>query len=238
MNTRPTTAVLLLSTLFICTAATLPGHESWIMPAGQKGLLEIGHGHSFPVSKQAMNQERLQVFVAGEDGTLQPAVIKREQHRLTAQTPSTVTLLHLALFTEDPLIYNRTSQGVKTGPMTQFPGVADSFRRHRSGVYQAQPGVNPPRLNGQLLLFLIKAEQQAVLQAYLGDVPLGDVEISCQRPREEALTKLGKTDRQGRLSVSAEQPGLYLFTAHYSQPSHDPQTRRDDYSATLVVHIR
>lgn len=219
------------------TPSALMAHHSWIVPATAERVVEIGHGHSFPISEQAMNAGRIHITLISETGQLFPVDPKKESKRLTATIPPELNELAGAVFLEDPVIINRTPQGVKTGPMTDHKGVIDSFRRHRSSGYQSTPGIDLKASAGHLMLNCLRDEQGIYLLCRLDGKLLSEAEIASCDPGSKEERILGKTNAHGRLSFKMMNPGLHLFSVHWSKASTDSETKRNDYVSTLVVLI-
>lgn len=227
--------VLLCS--FFCRIP-LSAHHSWIIPAQKDRVVEIGHGHTFPISEQAMNSERIHVTLLSHNNQTTSAQVSKESNRLTAFIPLNFKELTAALFHEDPIIMNRTPQGIKMGPMSEHKGVIDSFRRYRSGVFQASPEVNIPPISSHLVLSCRRNETGLYLQCHIEKQLRGEVDVEVLEPGSNKERKLGKTDSTGCIPFILAKPGIHLFSAHCSQASQDSDTKRDDYSATLVVGIK
>lgn len=224
--------------LVLLAGIRLSAHHSWIVSSPAENRLEIGHGHSFPISEQAMNPEHIRVSLFTTDGTVFPAAASRNGKCLTVTLPPECKQLGGAMFCENPLILNRTPQGIKTGPMGEHPGVADSFRRHRSGIFLGAPGLTIAAAADHILLSCSTEGAAVVLQCQIGDRPLAGAELTVCDPDNHSERELGRSDAHGRLRFSPIRPGLHLFTASWTQASTSPDTQREEYLSTLVIPLR
>lgn len=220
--------------LFVMTL-TLSAHHSWIIPVGSGKSLEIGHGHQFPVSEQAMSPDRIMVTILTMDGKRVSLSPLKETRHLTVPFTGAIKDVSAAYFIEEPVIITRTTKGVRTAPMNTLTGVVDSFRRHRSGVYMARPGLKIPDV-GQILLLSCELDQNQVkLVVRMDRAPLGEIEIEVCEPNRKEERKIGKTTGQGELGFKVQTAGLHLFSGHWARQNASVETKRDEYTATLAV---
>lgn len=225
-----------LTSAFVFSTA-LSAHYSWIMPSKKDCRIEIGHGHNFPISEQAMNKERIRATLFDGSGHSIPGIISKESDCLSVAPSTSLKEIAAALFIEEPLILNRTTKGVKTGPMSGCTGVIDSFRRHRCGFFQSAANRSFESVPDQLTIRCKKDEKGWYLSCRFGDKTLSGLEIEVIEPLSKEGRKLGVTDAEGRLAFRGEKSGPHLFTARWSQPCSGTDTLRDEYISTLVLTI-
>jgi hypothetical protein len=222
---------------FLTLTGLLPAHHSWILHNPGQNRVEVGHGHAFPLSEQAMNAARIKVTVLRADGNSVSHIPGKDTACLTVPLTKGLTALSGAVFIEEPLIMTRTTKGVKNAPMNTLTGVVDSFRRHRSGVYMSAPGQVIPNLGPHVLLTCRHDHDDLILVLRSGSVPMPEATIEVCEPGLDGERRIGITDAKGHLRFRRQHPGLHLFSAHRALKTTSDETRRDEYTATLVVKL-
>ncbi len=205
---RARSARLILLLLVIPVA--LLAHFTWLAPAsgplvpGKPYRLQIGHGHAFPASEEAVNAAQVKAFVADPGGTRAELPARREAKALVLEWTPKQKGLHVFYFTQDRGEMSRTPEGVKPGGRDRNPGAAAAFRAVRTGVVYAAHG--EAALTGRPLglpLEIVPVLDGSTLTLRLlqdGKPAAGAVIRQLQAGSEEAR-EAGKTDRNGELRL-------------------------------------
>lgn len=201
------------------------GHYTWLLRthynnAGDRGYLEVGHGHGFPRSEEAVAGEHLKVFAEGVGGKQSPVQFKKEGNALKLEVPLPDRSLRRVYFTRERGVISQTAAGWKDGGRDQYPGAKTSMKSTQYGIAwvgfvgttnSAKPlglalEVNYEKgLHGRRVRVLRngKAARNIEVTAILGE------------DNEKAL---GKTDRNGYVKVdSLPEAAAVLFSARIEE---------------------
>ena len=223
--------------LFMLVPVCLDAHYTWIIPAEKEKAMLICHGHSFPVSEQALSPEGLRVKVLFPGAAPADLILEKRPAFLAAPLGENAPDPRGAILVQEAQIITRTTSGVKIGPMSSYSGVIDSFRRLRCAAFQSAPGVELAAEPDYLLLLLERREGLLRLNLRLGEKPLAAVKIKVIQPGRPQEQEVGETDSHGFVRFDAAQEGYHLFSASFSRDVENPDYKREQYSTTLSVLI-
>jgi hypothetical protein len=133
-----------LITAAVCTTVAL-GHYTWIAPlapleVGKSATIQIGHGHKFPQSEEAINAKQVDAFVLPPSGAktkLQPVA---SGAGITATCEVKEAGMYRIAFIQDRGVNSRTPSGVKPGGRDKNPNAIRASRTLRTAVAYATTG--------------------------------------------------------------------------------------------------
>lgn len=223
-------------------AMVLPGlvysHLTWIDAEPRQNRVRIGHGHFFPVSEEMLNVAHVTAVLVDAEGKSRPLVLRPDRPFLTGDFVATAVPV-LACFIQQPLIFTKTTAGMKKGSKRLFNQVVDSFRRTVCGktLFHLSHGLMAAPLPADLLLevrpdkikLLLVVGQGTARQAVPG------VEVSCFFGDDQRELSLGMTDRQGRVFCQPIDKGKYLFWARWQKQAASVDYDRELFEVSLSV---
>jgi hypothetical protein len=118
-------------------------HYTWVAPlvvplqVGKTVTVQIGHGHKFPQSEEAINAQQLDLFVLAPSGAkvrLQPVA---SGPAVTAPFVVKEPGLYRIAFIQDRGISSRTPSGLKPGGRDRNPNATQAYRTLRTAVAYA-----------------------------------------------------------------------------------------------------
>lgn len=201
-------------------------HYTWMAPAGalvvgKANRIEIGHGHRFPVSEEAIAAAQVKAFAVAPSGKrveLKSAAIPK---MLIAEYTPAETGTHTLGFVQDRGVSSRTPGGLKKGGKDLNRDAVQSFRTVRTSVSYASTGKTalPGKAAGLEFEIVPKMEAGALaLQVLRNGKPAAGVEVQVLLKGQEESKAVGKTDGQGRVAYKLT-AGPVLFVADMVEPS-------------------
>lgn len=192
--------------------------------AGKANRIEIGHGHRFPVSEEAIAAGQVKAFAVSPTGkrvTLKAAAAGKVV--VADYTPSEAGT-HTMGFVQDRGISSRTPGGLKKGGKDVNRDAVQSFRTVRTSVSFAATGkvTMPGKAAGLEFEIVPRMEAGAVaLQVLRNGKAAAGVEVEVLLKGQEESKAVGKTDGQGRVAykVGAGVAGPALFIAGMTEPA-------------------
>jgi uncharacterized GH25 family protein len=195
-----------------------------VLVAGKVNRIEIGHGHRFPVSEEAIAAGQVKAFALAPPGKrteLRAAAAgKVVALEYTPDEPGTHTLG----FVQDRGILSRTPGGVKKGGKDANPDAVRTFRAVRTAVSYASAGTPAPPGRAAGLEFEIVPGMEGgvvALQVLRKGKPAAGADVQVLLSGREEVKPLGKTGEQGRLVYNREAgaKGPVLFLAGWAEPA-------------------
>jgi uncharacterized GH25 family protein len=238
--------IRILSVGIPCALAAL-AHYTWIAPLptrleiGKPATLEIGHGHKFPASEEAINASQIDLFVLAPSGAkvkLQPA--KSEVAVRAAFTP-TEPGLHRIAFVQDRGISSRTPSGLKPGGRDKNPNATQAYRNFRTAIAYANTATSssiaskPLGVEFELTGTLAKGAWS--IQLLKKGKPAPGVPIEVFVAGAAKAEEFGKTDSDGRVNFqpSTGAKGPVMFSAMLKDPAKGMPYDFTNYETSLYV---
>ncbi|MBI4892394.1 MAG: DUF4198 domain-containing protein [Acidobacteria bacterium] len=212
----------------LIAAGCAMAHLTWIfapaLEVGKPATVQIGHGHEFPASEEAINAAQVKAFAYA------PSLARTELKPLSTGKALTVSYtpreagLHKIVFTQDRGISSRTPTGVKPGGRDRNPKATQATRTLRTAVAYLSAGT-PVASGGQpagLEQELAGAWKQGAwhLKLYRMAKPVANAEIEIYLSGDHNPIKAGKTAADGSLIWKPASPkGTALFSAEWKEPA-------------------
>jgi hypothetical protein len=207
-------------------------HYTWILTpdaaplaVGQAATLQIGHGHHFPASEEAIHAGQLDLFVLTPSAArvkLAPAVSKSA---VTASyTPREPGVYRIAMV-QDRGIRSRTPQGVKPGGRDRNPNATQASRTLRTAVAYVSAGrgavAAPPRVGLEAELTGELAQGVWRLRLWQLGKPRAGVSVEVFLAGTGKAADAGQTGPDGGLTyrLPAAAKGPALFSATWREPA-------------------
>lgn len=217
------------------------GHYTWVtgppdlLEPGQRAVLEIGHGHAFPVSEAAIDASQVEMFVAAPSGAktvLKPAAAGKALHAGFIPKESG---LHRTAFRQDRGVRSRTAEGIKPGGRERNPNATQSFRTLRTAISYASTAktvaVQGAPLGLEFELTGTLAKGVWTLQVWKQGRPIPGVAVEVLLAGASKTAEAGKTGADGKTTFrpSPGTKGPALFLATMREPA--PQGASYDYTS-------
>jgi len=230
-------AIVCLLALWI---GRLDAHYTWvdiIGPADGRQIV-LGHGHAFPASEQTMDPQGISLEILLKDGTRQKVNLQKGINSLVSPLKSVTGEIDQVVYWTGPVIYTKTTTGVKKGNKTDFQNALNAVKMVRRGRFLAG-------FNGRMMLpagpgaelFLKKEKSDYLLLFYLEQKPVPGVEIAYYRALEKEGQAVGKTDAAGMVRLGELKPGKYLFTGKYEKATGKPEYDTEQISVSLTLTL-
>lgn len=211
------------------------GHVTWIDIVSSQKKIVIGHGHHYPKSEECPNPASLAQVGSWQNQKFAKLTLAREAHYLSASLPADPPAM--AFFSQNPVIYTRTTRGMKIGPKSQFSNVVDSFRKTVSGksLTDLKAGMIPAGLPAELLVK--KNNDTYEIYFIMAQKPVFGASISYCLSGSDAEQLLGKTDAYGQVKFKPGKKGNFLITGSFRQDSPNPDCNYELVETTLTVKL-
>jgi hypothetical protein len=185
---------------------------------GKANRIEIGHGHRFPVSEEAIAAGQLKAFALSPTGKRVDLKVAAAGKVVAADYTPSEAGTHTLGFVQDRGISSRTPGGLKKGGKDVNRDAVQSFRSVRTSVSFAATGkvTMPGKAAGLEFEIVPRMEAGAVaLQVLRNDKAAAGVEVHVLLKGQEESKAVGKTDGQGRIVYKTEAgaAGPVLFLA-------------------------
>ncbi|MBL8228144.1 MAG: DUF4198 domain-containing protein [Bryobacterales bacterium] len=218
--------------LLICfgTVCAAFAHYTWIAPValwevGKPAALQIGHGHRFPLSEEAINARQVDLFVVSPSGARTKLTAAPAGPAVTSTFTPKEQGPHRIAFVQDRGVTSRTPRGVKPGGRDQNPDAKSASRTLRTAVsYVGTNGAAP--VAGKPLGLEIELCAELVngawnLLALKQGKPMSGVGIEVFLAGAEKALDAGKTDGNGKLRYQppAGAKGPAVFTLELKEPA-------------------
>lgn len=218
----------------------LDAHYTWVdmIESADGRQIVLGHGHAFPTSEQAMDPPGISLEILLNDGTRQKVNLQKGINSLVFPIKNAAGEIDQAVYWTEPVIYTKTTTGVKKGNKTDFPNALSAVKMVRRGRFLAG-------FTGQMRLpagpgaelFLKKENNAYLLSFFLEQKPVPGVEIAYYRAGEKEGRTVGKTDTSGMVRLGELKPGKYLFTGKHDKASGKPEYDTEQTSVSLTVTL-
>jgi uncharacterized GH25 family protein len=226
---------------------TALAHYTWIAPmpvrlvVGKPSTLQIGHGHRFPQSEEAINAGQLDLFV------LTPFGAKEKLHAAKAGTAVTATYtpkqegFYRIAFVQDRGVSSRTPSGLKPGGRDKNPDATQASRTLRTAIAYATTagaasiGGKPLGVEFELAGTLEKGRWSVQLMKQ--GKPVAGVPVEVFVADTGRAHDAGKTDSQGRVTFQPS-PGLKgpaMFSAMQKDSAQGMPYDFTNYETSLYV---
>jgi uncharacterized GH25 family protein len=203
------------------------GHYTWLVrthysSSGDIAYLELGHGHEFPHSEEAMSAESLKVFVSGANGNAKALTPQRDGNVLKIEAPMAGRDLQRVYYVRDRGIMSQTADGWKQGGKDKFPQAKTSRRIVQYGITWV--GFTGTTTSARPLGLDLEMNYETGMRGRLVRVmrngkPARDIEVRAVFSEEDERS-LGKTDRQGYVSADTlPKNRAILFSASVEEPA-------------------
>jgi hypothetical protein len=210
-------------TAAVCSTAAL-GHYTWIAPiapleVGKTATIQIGHGHKFPQSEEAINAKQVDAFVLPPSGAKTKLEAVVSGAGITATYSVKEAGMHRIAFIQDRGVSSRTPAGVKPGGRDKNPNAIQASRTFRTAVAYATTGKTEASggkpLGLEFELSAIPSSGTWSLQLMKQGKPVAAVPIEVFLAGAAKAVEAGKTGADGRLmfSPAAGAKGPAMFSA-------------------------
>lgn len=243
MKTR---AIRLLSGGVSCAVIGL-AHYTWVAPSakflaiGKPTTIQIGHGHAFPESEEAIDASQIDAFAVSPSGArakLQPV---KSGDALSAEFAAKERGLHRIAFVQDRGVNSRTPGGLKPGGRDKNPNATQAYRTLRTAVAYARTSESvlmagkPLGIEFELTGTLAKGIWS--IQLFRQSKPVEGVTIEVIVAGTGTAHQTGKTDSIGRVSfqpsTSWKEPAM--FSAVLKEPAQGQSYEYTNYETSLHV---
>lgn len=204
-------------------------HYTWMAPlgplaVGKANRIEIGHGHRFPVSEEAIASAQVKAFAVSPSGKRVELKVAAVPKMVVAEYTPAEAGTHTLGFIQDRGVSSRTPGGLKKGGKDVNRDAVQAFRTVRTSVSYASTGKTalPGKAAGVEFEIVPKLEAGAVaLQVLRNGKPAAGVEVQALTKGQEESNPVGKTDAQGRVvyKLAAGAAGPVLFVADMVEPA-------------------
>lgn len=203
---RPALSVCALAALLVVPLAW--GHYTWLArthysASGDTAYLEIGHGHSFPVSEEAPQATHVQAFLVNAKGERKPLSIAQDGKALKLEAPLAGRDLARVYYVRDRGVISQTADGWKDGGRDQHPGAKSSVKTTQYGItWVGFLGTtnNAKPLGLELELNYEKGIRGRLVRVMRSGKPARGVDVLAVMGEDKEIA-LGKTDAQGYVSA-------------------------------------
>jgi uncharacterized GH25 family protein len=203
------------------------GHYTWMVrthysSAGDRAYLEIGHGHEFPKSEAAINEEGLSVVLTDASGKAHNLSPKKDGNVLKIEAPLATKQQQRVHYVRDRGVMSQTADGWKPGGRDQHPQAKTSRKTLQYGITWI--GFSGTTTGAKPLGLALELNYEAGMRGRMVRVmrdgkPVRNVEVRAVFSEEDERS-LGKTDRQGYVSADSLPKGQsLLFTASIDEPA-------------------
>lgn len=224
----------LLRTLLAGTvvAGVCLSHYTWVAPvngsleAGQSVTVEIGHGHKFPQSEEAINASQVNLFALSPSGAkikLAPVV---SGSAVTAPMNIKEAGLYRILLVQDRGVSSRTPEGLKPGGRDRNPAASMAYRTYRTAVAYASTSKAPssvPMKPAGLEFELAGSFSQGTwdLELLNQGKPVAGVPVEVFLAGAAKAVDAGKTGSDGHLKYrpAAGSHGPAVFSVTHKDPA-------------------
>lgn len=214
-------------------AVTAWGHYTWIaaspelLPVGKPVTLQIGHGHEFPASEEAINARQLDLFAVSPSGTKTKLEAVASRTAVNAKFTAKESGLYRIAFVQDRGVSSRTPDGVKPGGRDRNPSAMQAFRTLRTAITYASTAkattVQGKPLGLEFELSGALANGAWTLQLLKQGKPAAGVAIEVFVAGTDKPVALGKTGADGkttfRPSTGAKGSALFLASQRDAAPA-------------------
>lgn len=239
-------AFRLLSMGISCAGAGL-AHYTWVAPLsgslqpGKPNTIQIGHGHGFPKSEEAIDGSQIDAFTLSPSGArvkLQPV---KAGDSLTAEFTARERGFYKIAFVQDRGVSSRTPDGLKPGGRDKNPSATQAYRTLRTGVAYAN-SADAASIVGKPLGF--EFELTGTLARGLWSIqllkqgrPVEGVTIEVFVAGARTAQQAGKTDSDGRVNFqpSFGTKGPAMFSAVLKDPAQGLSYDYTNYETSLSV---
>jgi len=201
------------------------GHYTWLVrthynSSGDRAFLEVGHGHSFPKSEDAVAAEHLKVFAEGAGGKVAPVQFKKEGNVLKLEVHLADRNVRRVYFSRERGVISQTASGWKDGGRDQHPGAKASMKSTQYGI--AWIGFSGSTTGAKQLGLALELNYEKGLNGrrvrVLRDGKAArNIEVTAILG-EDNEKALGKTDRNGYVQADAVPEGAaVLFSARVEE---------------------
>ncbi|MBL8221237.1 MAG: DUF4198 domain-containing protein [Bryobacterales bacterium] len=201
-------------------------HYTWVAPTaalevGTPSIIQISHGHKFPVSEEAINAAQVDVYVLAPSGAKTKLVATKAAGSVTAPFQAKEAGLHRIVMVQDRGITSRTPQGVKQGGRDRNPSATQASRTFRTAVSYAGAGKAAKPVGVELELVGERTATGWQVQLLKNGKPAGGVAIEVFLPGAAKTAEAGRTGADGKLNwqTPAGSKGPALFSAMFKDPA-------------------
>jgi uncharacterized GH25 family protein len=207
----------------VCTFAAL-AHYTWIAPQpatiepGKLIAIQIGHGHKFPTSEEAISASQIDLFVVAPSGAKVKLQAAPAGSGVRSQFTPKEAGFHRIAFVQDRGVRSRTPSGVKPGGRDKNPTATQASRTLRTAVSYAGVAAQAPQP------LKIEVEMVAALAGGAWNVqllhhgkPVADTPVAVFLSGAAKPVDVGKTGADGRVRYQPS-PGVKgpaLFSAEW-----------------------
>jgi uncharacterized GH25 family protein len=220
---HPTARILF--PVFILAASAF-AHYTWIAPlspleAGKTVVIQIGHGHKFPVSEEAINASQVELFVLAPSGAR--TQLKPASAGTAVTAPFTVkeSGVHRVALIQDRGITSRTPAGVRPGGRDKNANAIQASRTLRTAV--AYTGVVSNIQPSGLEFELAGAYSGGAwnLRLLKSGKPVSGAAVEAFLSGASKAVPAGQTDAEGRVSFRppAGSKGPAVFSVGSREPA-------------------
>ncbi len=216
----------------VACGITAWAHYTWIvtqdaapLAVGRAANLQIGHGHRFPASEEAMDAGQLDLFVLTPSGARVKLAPAASKPAVTASYTPREPGVHRVAMVQDRGIRSRTPQGVKPGGRDRNPNATQASRTLRTAVAYAstagsaagapQPAGLEVELTGEL------AQGVWRLRLWQQGKPRAGVSVEVFLAGTAKAANAGQTGPDGGLTyrLPPAVKGPALFSASWREPA-------------------
>jgi len=217
-----TTTLSLAAILML--APSVWAHYTWLVrthynAAGTQAVLELGHGHHFPLSEEAPGAKYLKVYLETPKGP-QEIEAKSAGKALKLEAPLADRGLKRVYYVRDRGVISQTAAGWKDGGKDQHPGAKASMKSIQYGIaWIGFTGTtnSSKALGLDLELNYEKGMKGRRVRAFRKGKPARDLEIIAVLG-EDNEKSLGKTDKEGYVIADSLPTGKpVLFTVRVEE---------------------
>lgn len=215
-----------------CCAVAAWAHYTWIAPAGaarlqvgQTATLQIGHGHRFPQSEEAINARQADCFVLTPAGVRVKLAPAASRSAVAASYTPREPGVHRIVMIQDRGVSSRTPQGVKPGGKDRNPDATQASRTFRTSVAYASTApadrMKPPPAGVEVELTGELAQREWRLHLWQHGKPRPGVSVEVFLAGARQAVAAGKTGPDGALiyRLPAAAKGPALFSAAWREPA-------------------
>lgn len=201
-------------------------HYTWVAPtaaleAGKAAVIQINHGHKFPVSEEAINAAQVDLYVLAPSGTKTKLAAAKAAGSVTASFQPKETGLHRIVMVQDRGVTSRTPKGVKQGGRDRNPDATQASRTFRTAVSYAGSGKSGKPVGLELELVGERTAAGWQVQLLKQGKAASGVAIEVFLPGAAKTVEAGKTGADGKVAwqAPAGAKGPALFSATFKDPA-------------------
>lgn len=202
-------------------------HYTWVAPVaalevGKPATVQIGHGHKFPASEEAINAAQVDLYVLTPSGAKIKLAAAKGTGFVSAPFQPKEAGPHRFVLVQDRGVSSRTPKGVKQGGRDKNPDAMQSSRTFRTSVAyvsagQAAPPKSAKPVGLELELTAERTTSGWQVQLLKNGKPASGIAVEVFLAGAAKAADAGKTGADGKINYAlpAGAKGPALFSAMF-----------------------